>query len=225
MGQCLLAQVNPWDPLETSEDMRVMQLYHARHLCGIAANVRHQHMSRFLVQAMEVATPPLTNTNEKAEAQRILLRLRPEHQHIPETSGLREIRRPARDAETYVDRGEPAGALHANGYPRSNRQRELFGCTDAQNFQAYQRKGQMVSSVNFPVPGLLNGTPVYKSSCAFTTPWGERSPPVGPSIDAQRTLGDPGMPAWHDLNEFRTEARHRPGIWAYSRERSNFDLG
>ncbi|KAK1759237.1 hypothetical protein QBC47DRAFT_293595 [Echria macrotheca] len=71
---CLLAQMNPVDPHD-SEDNRVSQQFHARHICGILAHTNDTGVKNGAIRCLAVAGAALTDRLEQKEVLEIFGRI------------------------------------------------------------------------------------------------------------------------------------------------------
>ncbi|POR34727.1 Uncharacterized protein TPAR_05088 [Tolypocladium paradoxum] len=71
-AQCILTQTNPMEPSQLSEEMKALQLHHARQILGIVASSRDCRLMSMAIQAASVASATLVDARERMEALDIL---------------------------------------------------------------------------------------------------------------------------------------------------------
>lgn len=73
-AQCLLAQVNPYEPPH-SEGARAQQLLHARQVCGIVAHTKDKGVASVAIRSLAIASACLSDNDEREEVLAILDRV------------------------------------------------------------------------------------------------------------------------------------------------------
>jgi hypothetical protein len=74
----LLAQINPAMSVDSSEEMREMQIRHSQLICGITAHVKDRGVASVALRSLAIAAECLTNRREQEEVLQIFTKIRQE---------------------------------------------------------------------------------------------------------------------------------------------------